>query len=648
MPKRQFVQSSTHEIVEDSEPERQESQRRLKEERRRKRELRKADKALKVIELSDSDSISSVAHTDVCTSKNVSDVAPSLTTTSSSISLLSNIDIVGLTNGPADVGATSVDPVPPPRPADNTVPDVVNARIEESSDSETDERTSRVRAQLCQYMFSGLSQGSSARDRASRASLVPVDDTAIDAAKHRNARAKKRKGPSNNYYLDFTEDQLNCLRKCVSCDIKWTSRKTVAQKVSHIRSCAKKGRITDETLGALISRLVESESSTSESIKNPKTRKQAVSTPARDLPPKTFLQDVIDEAEVQRTSKRKKQTPDSVKNVTETRSDIINRAKLLINHSAISSTASSEIPIPVATQAFGKSKLGTRAVILSSGKTTAGVSVVQALEMGISSDELSREPNSDHSDLEGSVMGPLATLDAPPLTQPFSSSNLASSFSVGRSNTGMNMVSSCTTTLKGLSYDMPEAATEPEIRDKWRTPYLDASNNYSLGKHVFCTDETTPVFEIEKRARHKPGTESSPTCPQSRPSYILEGRDGIPDVPAAIVSTNSPGKPPRIRLLEEEKANEAGGRCVPSSDNQRRKAISDDELFDRLKVALLSNERLYLRVLRYEPIHFEVFMEMARGHNAAVPALKTKVKAFLDSQAIHYYGCETFGRQTKR
>lgn len=52
----------------------------------------------------------------------------------------------------------------------------------------------------------------------------------------------------------FPERQLSQLLRCVSCELQWTTRKSVFEKMKHLKSCAKKNRLDDGLVQTLIQR----------------------------------------------------------------------------------------------------------------------------------------------------------------------------------------------------------------------------------------------------------------------------------------------------------------------------------------------------------------------------------------------------------
>ncbi|KAK2466319.1 hypothetical protein APHAL10511_001961 [Amanita phalloides] len=67
----------------------------------------------------------------------------------------------------------------------------------------------------------------------------------------------------------------------------------------------------------------------------------------------------------------------------------------------------------------------------------------------------------------------------------------------------------------------------------------------------------------------------------------------------------------------------------------------------QLKYLILQDQDLYLSILRYEPVHYDVFEGLAKSNGLTIPKLKTSLQTFLDQEAIHYYGIEPSGVRGK-
>jgi len=102
---------------------------------------------------------------------------------------------------------------------------------------------------------------------------------------------------------------------------------------------------------------------------------------------------------------------------------------------------------------------------------------------------------------------------------------------------------------------------------------------------------------------------------------------------------------PKVKKPQsKKKGNNGEGRL-------REPDIPDNEFYAKMKEAVLADRALHLRVLRYEPIHVDTFIQLAQRQDLPIRGhlkLKGRVRAFLDKQAIHYYGADATSRRTRR
>ena len=145
-------------------------------------------------------------------------------------------------------------------------------------------------------------------------------------------------------YLLSASDVTKVLR-CVCCNVQWTARKSGAQKMTHILSCAKKHAFDNETINLLIQKQI--------SLEEPFVKK-------------TLFENVLVDAAPKQKTKRRKIEEGSLKTVSTSRASILARAQGLLSTSADdgkyqhgstfagSTQGHGELP---STQAFGSSGL---------------------------------------------------------------------------------------------------------------------------------------------------------------------------------------------------------------------------------------------------------------------------------------------------
>lgn len=180
------------------------------------------------------------------------------------------------------------------------------------------------------------------------------------------AKGKAKGAAGHRFGDDFSEAQLARVLKCVSCDLAWTTRKTVAQKMKHIQTCAKKNGLSDDTVRTLLQKGLDSLPSVAS------TSKSATPAPApEDAAPETLLEDLLKDTHKKKPGRRP-QVLQTVKSVADTRVTILDRARSLLQSEGPSRASSSapqgsrnmpapaELEMPPATQLFSRSRVAGR------------------------------------------------------------------------------------------------------------------------------------------------------------------------------------------------------------------------------------------------------------------------------------------------
>ncbi|KZP02849.1 hypothetical protein FIBSPDRAFT_941811 [Athelia psychrophila] len=203
-----------------------------------------------------------------------------------------------------------------------------------SSDSEHD-REEEDRMKLGHFAYLNPSRSNS-RAALSRSNSIPATDKKLlePAPKNKPARAK----PQHRFTTDFTELELTRLVKCISCDIRWTTRKGVAQKMTHIQSCAKKNALTDDTVKTLIRKDVDKVIAETPTVPNPaKKGKGKGVEDAAPSAPKTILEEVVEGTETKRKGRRV-EVVETVKDALEIRGVILDRARTVLGERVLQNT----------------------------------------------------------------------------------------------------------------------------------------------------------------------------------------------------------------------------------------------------------------------------------------------------------------------
>lgn len=208
---------------------------------------------------------------------------------------------------------------------------------------------------IARYAYAG-SRSSSVLTKsrsASRAASVTTSDIQRAASK----LSQKPPSSTNHRFTEFEDDDLARILRCPACDLAWTSRKTVLQKMKHIQTCAKKLHFTDETITALLRKQLE-------------IVPQLKGDPVEVEEPGTLLEEAVKVGEKKKSGPRRK-IIGTIKDLSETRQDILDRAKNLLDKgpAAKSSAAQLKPPdaglsipsgLPPLTQPFGQSSLAMK------------------------------------------------------------------------------------------------------------------------------------------------------------------------------------------------------------------------------------------------------------------------------------------------
>ncbi|KAF8812576.1 hypothetical protein BYT27DRAFT_7252092 [Phlegmacium glaucopus] len=397
--------------------------------------------------------------------------------------------------------------------------------------------------------------------------------------------------------LDLLTNDVAKISRCVCCSVQWTARKSGAQKMTHIQSCAKKYALDDGTVNLLIQKEISS--------KEPFVKK-------------TFFEDVLVDAAPKQKVKRRKKEESSLKTVSVSRDSILARAQGVLSTTtddckyrngstfAGSTQGHSELPL---TQAFGRS----------------GLAQMQTLEYNTF-------PLDDHcpnisDDDAGSDQG------APEAQPAFLASSLASRpLKVFGDYESVRKVTRPAGDLFG---------DESEVEDS----HILRQRNDQLVTWAFV-DHFELILPLGARVPRTPTPDSSPELsvlthltihsptPTSQSKKIRKPKKG-PDVPS-----HSDGPSPST------------DRVTPKKKIGPRKKISSKlvhQFDEKWQLHMMRNifldSDLHLRILRYEPIHFNIFLEIAARYAPPNGKLKRHLRTFLDGQSIIFYGEATMKRR---
>ncbi|KAH8106153.1 hypothetical protein BXZ70DRAFT_1037782 [Cristinia sonorae] len=164
--------------------------------------------------------------------------------------------------------------------------------------------------------------GSSTDSRGPSVSRLEPSNKPQDSSSSNSVRSAASVGHA---FTDIPDRDLARVLKCVCCGHKWTARKSIVQRMKHIQTCGKKLKYTNDTMKAMLRKEIEN----SPPVKT--KSKTKASDVEKEEAPRTLLEDaVVNDA----TDKRRGRRPlakETVMSITDTRSDIIARARLLLS-----------------------------------------------------------------------------------------------------------------------------------------------------------------------------------------------------------------------------------------------------------------------------------------------------------------------------
>ncbi|KAI0832485.1 hypothetical protein BC628DRAFT_1414781 [Trametes gibbosa] len=521
----------------------------------------------------------------------------------------------------------------------------------------------------------------------------------------------KAKRPISHRFADFSDSQLSRVLKCVSCELAWTARKTVPQKMKHIQTCAKKNGLTDDTVRILLRKELDSAPPVASSSNS------TTPAPASDSVSETLLEDVLKGAGKKKHGRRPP-VMQTVKNVEETRRSILDRARSLLANGSSSCARDSivetadDLHIPPATQMFRKSNVAAReecsqsqfadtTQVFGPSKLAGRSSRLQSAIVHAGIDIAAQSDISPLTQVPGGIdqarQSPGTCLDEveapPPSTQVFARSKLTNASGVGMSHE----VATLTADIPDDPISIHDTSEDDFTRSSPARPIVTRSPPSSSAKSPQRSRQDSPRAAaplsppLTRRRRREPspageaGREENVWAHSAPPEddnndhwndWIHdvwgEGDDAclhyVPDTqtagagPSDLQGRNTSASPPLPQLVaihEDALAYPPAGIAVvagPGSQAQTKKKrrkkgtaeesdvdgkpadVPQDELNAKMKEAILKNEVLHLRILRYEPIHFDVFLQMAvdLGMSAKRSGLKIKVRTFLDQKVGSY------------
>ncbi|EPT02715.1 hypothetical protein FOMPIDRAFT_89403 [Fomitopsis schrenkii] len=543
------------------------------------------------------------------------------------------------------------------------IPQPISARSSSSrtspdaSDSE-DEPRAGLNLKLKSFAYAGSTSGRSRNP--SSANTASRSGSVISAASvPKRTRAQSKAKAS--FADEFSDADLARLLKCVSCDLTWTTRKSAAQKVKHIQTCAKKRALTDSTVAFLLR---------SELAVAPPLPEKKGSAEEKAKEPGTLLETWTDGTNKKRT--KRGTAPETVRSLADTRGQILDRARALLSDKqprrddkelTTAQVGDGQAQMPPPTQTFGESALArsrhlqqdtVQPIAFASTQQFAPSKLAQFTATSITTvNTAGRKPS------------------MPPPTQGFAPSRLGTTTSSARifdaanepSGSHFSFIPPPSRSANAASPMSPRMGSPPVDRHSPSSISISSGSDLESPQHVDVDvieyDERPEDWGMDEAYLHfdpdvpfedhaQPAVEQRSLSPAGPSQLSVSTRETEPRYAATrepeVTATVPPAKKPRSRKGKQPVSSPHVKESMPEA--------TDAEFESRMHAAIMQDKALHLRIIRYEPIHFDVFMQLATDAEL-VPArklgvAKSRVRAFLDKMAIHFYGADGLGGDRTR
>ncbi|THV08398.1 hypothetical protein K435DRAFT_832890 [Dendrothele bispora CBS 962.96] len=400
--------------------------------------------------------------------------------------------------------------------------------------------------------------------------------------------------------LDIPDDELSRLLKCVCCDSQWTTRKGTKQKLSHIQSCAKKHRLRDDTVLALIRKELKA------TLANDKGKGPA------ETPVETFFEEVMHDAAPKKRVRRQGEVAATVRNLSDTRDDILAKAKSVVTQNdyelrALREQCGRNDVVQYgdsSTPGFGQSKLAGR----------HGIKAISLFNFHSYSDV-------DTEDEEN-------LLDSPTALRDTDAANIQSNVnpSILPHDIADPLSSSSSVTSPELS------GTGQAGIDRSETESLRFTSNNDFYDDAYLHYDPTFDVQTPHDSPHPSDSDPLPDDDMFHPVTLLHSTTKSLEQVLPITNTIPKCKTPR-----------KGKKKLQPESN----AKSNEDWEQEIKDKILQDTDLHHRILRFEPIHFDVFLKLAIEESNPSGAYKNRLRTFLDKQSINFYGSEPTSRRRR-
>ncbi|KAJ3932266.1 MAG: hypothetical protein NXY57DRAFT_130251 [Lentinula lateritia] len=446
---------------------------------------------------------------------------------------------------------------------------------------------------------------------------------------------------------EFNADSISRLLMCVCCNLKWTTRKSVSQKLTHFKTCAKKHGVQDDTLVKLIRQGLMNSPAV-----QPKGK--GTSIVVDDASPKTFFDEVMHDAAPKKRTKRQ-EVKSTVKDIEEMRNAILLKARAIVakgnsdvralREHGISEHSDGDLStnlVPSSTPRFAKSSL-------------AGRSGLQARYMFYNDGGTHESPPSSPNTFFSPFLPPIQQLPpSPPISSSGMGEVLQPLMDIDLHN--LHTLSNTKYPVSRNSYSQSQSPIPTSSRPNQATLKI---------SKTFGTPNSPPLTPSPQKVISLTSSASPPTYSPFKDRYYTSDEDMRQYMDDAYLhydpednthspsTTNQPLRRTPSKLSPAPLSPKSKSRSRSTTAARKKPAIKEKIVIDAawaedIRNKIMKDTTLHLRILRLEPIHFDVFLSKIEGEDQQPSAkLKHHLREFLDKQAINFYGAEPVGRQRR-
>ncbi|KAJ3909898.1 hypothetical protein F5879DRAFT_917993 [Lentinula edodes] len=421
----------------------------------------------------------------------------------------------------------------------------------------------------------------------------------------------------------------------------------VSQKLTHFKTCAKKHGVQDDTLVDLIRKGI---------MVSPAVQPKGKGTSivVDDASPKTFFDEVMHDAAPKKRTRRQ-EVKSTVKDIAEMRNAILLKARAIVakgdsdvralREHGTGEHSDSDLSINFvlsSTPRFAKSSLASR-------------SGLQARYMFYNDGGTHESPPSSPNTSFSPFSPPIQQL---PPSPPISSSGMGEVLQPLMDIDVHNLH-----TLSNNKYPVPRNSYSHS-----QSPISTSSrpNQATLKiSKTFGTPNSPPLTPSPQKVISLTSSASPPTYSPFKDRYYTSDEDmrqymddaylhyDPEDNTHSLSTTNQPLRRTPSQLSPAPLSPKSKSRSRSTTALRKKPAIKEKIVIDAawaedIRNKIMKDTTLHLRILRLEPIHFDVFLSKIEGQDQQPSAkLKHHLREFLDKQAINFYGAEPVGRQRR-